>query len=158
MKKLLLTAFVLLSLVFLSQAQTKHTIGEKFGGGIVFDVSADGLHGIIVETIDQGMYAQWGDVHNKLNDKQLHSDAGKAFTDWRLPTEGDWKKLCGNPQYYSLHFVPRFYWSSSMKNDKTRYFQDCGPSELGSRSGRLSGYKLFVPGLADVVIRTVRDF
>jgi len=89
MKKLILTAFVLLGLVLVSQAQTKHTIGEKFGGGIVFYVDETGEHGQIIETIDQGTC--WFPDAKELAKTGTHSVEGKAFTDWYLPTVDDWK-------------------------------------------------------------------
>jgi hypothetical protein len=111
MEKLFLTTFVLLSLVFVSQAQTKHTIGEKFGGGIVFDVSADGLHGLIAETVDQGQCI-WEDAKKLIANPEKHSKAGKIFTDWRLPSCLEINKL-----YLQKNIVGGFtnnsYWSST---------------------------------------------
>ena len=51
--KVFLTAFVLLGFILVSQTQTKHTIVEMFRGGIVFYVSADGLLGLVSDTIVQ---------------------------------------------------------------------------------------------------------
>ena len=68
-----------------------HWIGERFGGGIVFYVSEDGLHGLIAETVDQGC-CHWIDAH-LLAQNGEHSEAGKAFTDWRLPTTEELLKL-----------------------------------------------------------------
>ena len=110
MKRLFLTAFVLLGLVFVSQAQTKHTIGEKFGGGIVFDVSADGLHGLIAETIDQGQ-ANFEQAKG-IAKSGKHSDAGKAFTDWYLPSKDELNKLFLQRTIVG-GFTNNFYWSST---------------------------------------------
>jgi len=110
MKKLFLTAFVLLGLVLVSQAQTKHTIGEAFGGGIVFWVDATGEHGLIAETRDQGL----GNCEQakEIAKSGKHSAAGKAFTDWYLPSKDELNKL-----YLQRKIVGGFtgpnYWSST---------------------------------------------
>ena len=92
------------------KAQTKHFIGEKFGGGIVFQVSTNGLHGLISETIDQGSCT--GDNAAKIAKNGIHSMAGKAFNDWRLPTKEELNKL-----YLKKKIIGGFmdwdYWSSS---------------------------------------------
>jgi hypothetical protein len=50
------------------QAQKTHTIGEKFGCGIIiFDFTPDGHHGLIAKTQDQGMFT-WNKL--KLGAKQ----------------------------------------------------------------------------------------
>ena len=108
MKKLFLTAFVLLSLVLVSQAQTKHYIGEKFGGGIVFDVTDDSLRGWIAETVDQGV-DQFEFVDRKI--KAGHSPEGSAFTDWILPTLAVLNKLYENRNIVG-GFSQGKYWSS----------------------------------------------
>lgn len=59
-------------------------IGKEFGGGVVFLVSEDGLHGLIAETVDQGE-SDWYDAFTLVN-TGTHSEAGKAYTDWRLPS------------------------------------------------------------------------
>ena len=37
---------------------TGHYIGERFGGGVIFWITKDGLHGLISDTIDLGK-AKW---------------------------------------------------------------------------------------------------
>ena len=98
-----------------------HWIGERFGGGIVFDVSADGQHGLIAETIDQG-YSNWHDAFTLVN-TGTHSEAGKAFTDWRLPTK---EELC--ELFYQKETVGGFgecaeYWSSTEYNIRNAWIQ-----------------------------------
>ena len=38
---------------------TKHTIGEHYGGGIIFYVDASGEHGLIAATADQSVSIRW---------------------------------------------------------------------------------------------------
>jgi hypothetical protein len=111
MKKLFLTVFVLLGLALVSHAQTKHTIGEKFNGGFVFDVSADSLHGLIAETQDQGS-SSWVDAKKLIETKANHSKAGQAFNDWRLPTKDELNKLYLQRTIIGS-FTSNHYWSST---------------------------------------------
>lgn len=92
MKKasLILLVFVLLCTV--TKAQTKHTVGEKFGGGIVISVTADGLNGVIAETQDQGE-CDWDSAAKLIADPAKHSKAGKDFNNWRLPTRDELKLM-----------------------------------------------------------------
>ena len=73
--------------------QTTHTVGESFGGGIVFYVTTDGLHGLIAETIDQSSSSTGVEAQNKISDPNNHSANGKLYTDWRLPTRWELLKL-----------------------------------------------------------------
>ena len=110
-----------MGLVFLSQAQIKHKIGEKFGGGIVYDVSADGLHGLVAETIDQGQ-GNWVQAKDIAKNGK-HSDAGKAFTDWYLPSKIELNKLFLQRNTVG-GFSEDFYWSSSQEhNFYNTYYQ-----------------------------------
>jgi len=63
MKKLLIIPMFFACFMSMGQAKTvggKHFIGEKFGGGIVFHVTKDGLHGLIAATSDQSKGIIWG--------------------------------------------------------------------------------------------------
>jgi len=65
-----------------------HTIGESYGGGIVFYVTTDGLHGLIAETINQSSpTCTWYNAQDVISNPDYHSTEGKKFTDWRLPTK-----------------------------------------------------------------------
>jgi hypothetical protein len=66
-----------------------HTIGELYGGGMVFYVTADGLHGLIAETVDQSSNSIWYNAQDIISTSSRHSSAGALFTDWRLPTKNE---------------------------------------------------------------------
>jgi len=54
-------------------------------GGYVFWVSADGKHGLVAETQDQG-YTSWYEAQNLISNPSNHSVNGQKFRDWRMPT------------------------------------------------------------------------
>ena len=85
MKKSILSVLAIPYLAFASFAQVKHSIGEKWGGGVIFVIQPGGMHGLIVETLDQGNTV-WEDAKN-ICKTGTHSEAGKKFRDWRLPTK-----------------------------------------------------------------------
>jgi len=117
MKNLVLTIFVLFGLAFVSQAQKKHTIGKKFGGGIVFNLTPDGLHGLIAETQDQGT-CNWHKAQEMIANPANHSITGKAFTDWRLPDMAEMYKLYQMKKIVG-GFTNYYYWSST-ENSKDK--------------------------------------
>jgi len=65
------------------------TVGETYGGGIIFYVTPDGFHGLIAETQDQtsSSIVQSYDASLYVSDPAYHSTAGKNYTDWRIPTK-----------------------------------------------------------------------
>ena len=64
-----------------------YTIGlNEDLGGYIFFVTPDGKHGLVAATQDQGI-ANWYEALNLISDPGNHNDAGKGFTDWRLPTK-----------------------------------------------------------------------
>ncbi len=157
MKKAYKGSFMILFIVTMvlvspeSLAQTKHYIGEKWGGGIVFVVVDDGLHGLIAETKDQGDCA-WKETTNLIIKKANHSMEGKAFDDWRLPEKGELFLL-----YHQRKIVGGFtgngYWSVSVEDEEVTVlskdawninFSD-GDKDLNSRTLELH-------------VRAVRDF
>jgi len=126
MKRLFLTAFVLLGLVLVSQAQTKYKIGDKFGGGIVFWVDKKGVHGLIAETIDQGK-GNWKQA-KEIAKSGKHSDAGKAFTDWYLPSKDELNKLFVQRNIVG-GFTTNIYWSSTAIDGKNAWSQNFNDRE-----------------------------
>ena len=109
MKKIILFSLAITVFVSLSFAQAKHVVGQKWAGGVVFIVSPDGIHGLIAETIDQGKTV-WANAKN-ICKMGTHSKAGKAFTNWRLPTKDEL-----NEMYLHIFDIEGFtsgeYWSS----------------------------------------------
>ena len=124
--KLLLLAFLLITTVSVQaqftavpaagvQKSTVHYIGEKYGGGIVFYITPDALHGLVAETQDQNYtnsYVYWYNAQDVISIAENHSTAGKNFTDWRLPTKNELNLL-----YVQRNVVGGFdeflYWSST---------------------------------------------
>lgn len=111
MNKLILIAIMILGMVFESQAQKKQRIGNKFGGGIVFSVTPDGLHGLIAETQDQGT-CNWDEAHALIANPSNHSLPGRTFTDWRLPDKEEIGKLFRQRRFVG-GFTNYYYWTST---------------------------------------------
>lgn len=75
------------TLTWTSASSDTHTIGESYGGGIVFYVTTNGLHGLITETQDQSTSCSWYDAEDIISTSNNHSQQGSLFTDWRLPNK-----------------------------------------------------------------------
>ncbi len=122
MKKIILLACISSGLAFASQAQTRHWVGDKWGGGIVFyKTSLD--HGLIAEIQDQGL-ATWGNTKALIMDSSNHSATGKEFHDWYLPGKDDLDRLykfCGTSKVCG--FTDKGYWSSSEDGNGDAWYQ-----------------------------------
>jgi Protein of unknown function (DUF1566) len=93
-------------------SSAKHFIGESFGGGKVFFITTDSLHGLVAETIDQAAAVDWYSAQDIISDISNHSAAGKKFTDWRLPTHTELNLLYARKALVG-GFSSKPYWSSS---------------------------------------------
>ena len=91
---------------------TTHTISETFGGGIVFYVTTDGLHGLIAETQNQSTGSDWYSAQDVISNPANHSAPGLLFTDWRLPTKYE-LNLMYNARSTIGGFATFYYWSST---------------------------------------------
>ncbi|MDC0338506.1 DUF1566 domain-containing protein [Flavobacteriales bacterium] len=80
-------------------------------GGYVFWLSADGKHGLVAETQDQGL-STWYEAQNLISNPSNHSVNGQKFRDWRLPTKHEL-----NEMYVQEGSIGGFafndYWSST---------------------------------------------
>ncbi|MDO9257147.1 MAG: DUF1566 domain-containing protein [Bacteroidales bacterium] len=94
--------------------ETVHSIGESYGGGIVFYVNSTGTHGLIAATQDQSSSSNWYDAQDNCSKPENHTAAGKEYSDWRLPTYSELFLM-----YYQSDLIGGFttseifYWSST---------------------------------------------
>jgi hypothetical protein len=108
-----------------SGASDLHTIGESYGGGIVFYVTSDGKHGLISETQlispdansnnNQYIYS-YSQAQDMISDSINHSTGGKLYTDWRLPTKSEFAKLYAKRSFFNSNYQGRlayFVWTST---------------------------------------------
>ena len=91
-------------------------------GGYVFWVSADGKHGLVSETQDQGL-ATWYFAKDVISDPFKHSVDGQKFRDWRMPTKHELNEM------YSVSsaigsFGTKTYWSSIRSGSTTAWRQN----------------------------------
>ena len=70
-----------------SGSSSTYTIGlnSSLGGYVVY-ITPSGKHGIVSEIINQVTGGTIESMYKNINDPNLHSAAGKEFTDWRIPT------------------------------------------------------------------------
>jgi len=145
MKQLTLIFFIVIGITIHLQGQVKHKIGDLFGGGIVFSVSDDGLHGLIAETQDQGQCI-WDDAASLIKNANNHSAEAKKFLDWRLPTQGELNIL-----FEKREMIGKFgkspYWSSTEFEGGNAWIQSFNSGKQGNMN---KGFTMF--------IRSVRSF
>ena len=128
-------------------------------GGYVFMVSADGKHGLVCETIDQGV-SSWYNAQNVISNPSKHSENGKNFTDWRVPTRYELAQM------YSLKtdieavgdsFGAKTYWTSN----QSVYSANGLPVETAWRQNFGTGLQydnnnILLDG--ELFVRSVREF
>ena len=81
-------------------------------GGYVFDLSADGKHGLVAETKDQSISVNWYEAQNQIGIPANHSNNGQKFRDWRMPTKFELNAMLGQAPAIG-GFENNVYWSSS---------------------------------------------
>ena len=137
---LLINIFLLLSIAETISAQP-FTIGQKFGGGVIFYIDRTGQHGLIAATFDQSKDATWGksvDRSNNaiglgigtgaLNTKKILEDGlvdatGAAylcgsltlagFKDWFLPSLFEMQLMYQNKNKIG-GFSNKYYWTEAI--------------------------------------------
>jgi len=128
-------------------------------GGYVFMISADGKHGLVCETIDQGV-STWYNAQNVISNPSNHSDNGQNFTDWRVPTRYELAQM------YSLKtdieavgdsFGTRTYWTSN----QSVYSVNGLSEETAWRQNFVTGFQYNNNNISldgDLFVRSVREF
>lgn len=133
--------------------KSSFTIGESYGGGIIFYIDTSGQHGLIAATADQGTSASWyngtytttgatatGIGSGTRNTKKIIKSQGKTggyaallcaqysgggFNDWFLPSKDELNELYKQRKVVG-GFAKTNYWSSSeadMNNATDEVFQ-----------------------------------
>jgi hypothetical protein len=104
---------------------TTYSIGDSYGGGIVFYVTSDGKHGLISETqlispnanssSNSDIY-YYSEAQNMISDPNNHSTNGKLYTDWRLPTKSEFARLYAQRSRFNTNYQGRlnyYVWTST---------------------------------------------
>ena len=128
-------------------------------GGYVFMISADGKHGLVCETIDQGV-STWYNAQNVISNPINHSENGQNFTDWRVPTRYELAQM------YSLKtdieavgdsFGTRTYWTSN----QSVYSVNGLSEETAWRQNFVTGFQYNNNNISldgELFVRSVREF
>ncbi len=119
-----------------------HFIGEAYGGGIVFYVTPNALHGLIAATSDLG--DTWYAAQNSISAFAIYS--GQNYTDWRLPTRYELNLLWIQQSILGV-FNYTYYWSSTEDDYSTAYTKDF-----------FNGVEFILSKSSQLGIRAVRSF
>ena len=152
--QLMSVPFALHAKVAESVASPTYTVGHwPELGGYVFMISADGKHGLVCETKDQGVLGtSWYNAQNISSDPAFHSMDGSKFTDWRVPTRFELNVMFNKRfaiESFGEIFGSNSYWSSTRFGD-TAWRQNFGDGTLYNSNAVTLFSILFV--------RSVREF
>jgi hypothetical protein len=133
-------------------------------GGYVFMVSADGKHGLVCETIDQG-FSSWYNAQNVISNPSNHSVDGQNFTGWRLPTRYELAQMYSlktDIEAVGVSFGTKTYWTSTQSpGDSNAYMTGGVYEETAWRQNFSSGiqYNSYAFTLNEFFfLRSVREF
>ena len=163
--QLLSVPFALHAKVAESVLEPVYTIGYYPElGGYVFMVSADGKHGLVCETINQG-FSSWYNAQNFISNPSNHSVDGKNFIDWRLPTRYELAQIYTHKSDIELigdSFGTSTYWTSTQSEGNYNSAMSGTPYlETAWRQNFSTGiqYDSYSYTLGDAFfVRSVREF
>lgn len=126
------------------------TIGQHYGGGIIFYIDSTGEHGLIADTADLKASTWWNGTNTttgatrsgigfgKSNTKKIILSQGEpgiyaarrcwryqanGYTDWFLPSKDELNELYKRRNVVG-GFAPEFYWSSTESDSYGAWFQN----------------------------------
>lgn len=114
-------------------------------GGYVFFVTPDGKHGLVAATKDQSNGTSWFSGQNVISDPTTHDANGEKFTDWRLPTLNELKKMQALKNTlpisnsWATSFAADFYWCSTLKNSSEAFIIHLNTGQETERATNFNG-------------------
>jgi hypothetical protein len=111
-----------------SNSSPTYTIGlNPELGGYVFYVSADGKHGLVAATQDQGI-TDWYNAPDSISNPANYNSIGSQFRDWRFPTKHELNELYQAGSQIggfanAVYWCSTEYWSDDA-NAWSQYFED----------------------------------
>ncbi|MFH1097444.1 MAG: DUF1566 domain-containing protein, partial [Candidatus Desantisbacteria bacterium] len=119
-----------------SKPAVSHTIGEYYGGGIVFFVDDSGQHGLIAATKDQSTKAKWNNAV-----KICASYRGGGYSDWYLPSREELNLLQKQRNVVGGFANERIYYWSSTEGSYGAWYQGFS---FGTQHDGSKGLKVYV--------------
>jgi hypothetical protein len=149
------------------------TVGQSYGGGIIFYVDGTGQHGLIAATTDQSTNTSWGCSGTSISGTSTAAGTGQAnttaiingcgtagiaaricndlelngYTDWFLPSKDELNMVYLNKDAIGV-FANWYYWSSSQYDAGTAWYQYL---ETGAQGSMFDKGNLYA-------VRAIRDF
>ena len=155
MKKILL---VLLALTCACALQAQpFAVGDKVGGGVVFYITDGGTHGLIAESKDFPDKLKRADAIALANDPAKHSEQGKLFTDWRLPTLAE-SRLMTQKIAIIGGITSGYYWTSDTQTTSRGAVGILLLFKTVPDNGAPNGDTLLKPPAMPASVRVIRSF
>jgi hypothetical protein len=88
-------------------------------GVIIFRLSDDGRHGLVVATVDQSIASNWYNAQDVISDPTKHDEDGQKFSNWRLPTKYELNEIMSNNAAKASLTPAVTYWSSTETSSST---------------------------------------